>query len=326
MMPPLLSVKNLSTHFFTRDGIIKAVDDISYDINKGEVIGLVGESGCGKSVSALSLMRLIPNPPGKIVNGKILFEGRDLLKLSKKDMCNIRGNQISMIFQEPMSSLNPVLTIGDQIKETMMLHKGINRKNAIKKTLKLLEDVHIPEGNTRINAYPHMFSGGMRQRAMIAMGISCNPKLIIADEPTTALDVTIQAQLLELMKQLSKDFSSALLLITHNLGLVARYADRVNVMYAGRIIEKATARDLYAAPRHPYTIGLMASVPRLDQDIKKKLVPIDGQPPDLLCLPPGCPFHPRCRYRIDRCSIENPELEVVSDNHEKACWVDVRNQ
>jgi len=248
-MPPLLSVKNLSTHFFTRDGIIKAVDDISYDINKGEVIGLVGESGCGKSVSALSLMRLIPNPPGKIVNGKILFEGRDLLKLSKKDMCNIRGNQISMIFQEPMSSLNPVLTIGDQIKETMMLHK-----------------------------------------------------------------------------QLSKDFSSALLLITHNLGLVARYADRVNVMYAGRIIEKATARDLYAAPRHPYTIGLMASVPRLDQDIKKKLVPIDGQPPDLLCLPPGCPFHPRCRYRIDRCSIENPELEVVSDNHEKACWVDVRNQ
>ena len=325
-MPPLLSVKNLSTHFFTRDGIIKAVDDISYDINKGEVIGLVGESGCGKSVSALSLMRLIPNPPGKIVNGKILFEGRDLLKLSKKDMCNIRGNQISMIFQEPMSSLNPVLTIGDQIKETMMLHKRINRKNARKKTLKLLEDVHIPEGNTRINAYPHMFSGGMRQRAMIAMGISCNPKLIIADEPTTALDVTIQAQLLELMKQLSKDFSSALLLITHNLGLVARYADRVNVMYAGRIIEKATARDLYAAPRHPYTIGLMASVPRLDQDIKKKLVPIDGQPPDLLCLPPGCPFHPRCRYRIDRCSIENPELEVVSDNHEKACWVDVRNQ
>jgi len=325
-MPPLLSVKNLSTHFFTKEGIIKAVDDISYDINEGEVIGLVGESGCGKSVSALSLMRLIPNPPGKIVNGEIFFEGRDLLKLSKDDMCDVRGNRISMIFQEPMSSLNPVLTIGDQIKEPMVLHKGINRENAIKKTLKLLENVHIPEGDTRINAYPHMFSGGMRQRAMIAMGISCNPKLIIADEPTTALDVTIQAQLLELMKQLSKDFSSALFLITHNLGLVARYADRVNVMYAGRIIEKATAADLYGDPRHPYTIGLMASVPRLDQDIKKKLVPIDGQPPDLLYLPPGCPFHPRCRYRIDRCSIENPELEAVSDNHEKACWVDVRNQ
>jgi oligopeptide transport system ATP-binding protein len=324
MKTPLLSVKNLSTHFFTRDGIVKAVNDISYDINEGEILGLVGESGCGKSVSALSLLGLIPNPPGKIVNGEIIFEGRDLMKLSNDEICKVRGHRIAIIFQEPMTSLNPVLTIGDQIKEPITLHKGLTREDALKKTLKLLNKVHISQGKTRANAYPHEFSGGMQQRVMIAMGISCSPRLIIADEPTTALDVTIQNQLLELMKQLSVDSGSALLLITHNLGIVARYADRVNVMYAGQIVEKAVTRDLYRDPRHPYTIGLMASVPRLDQDVRKKLVPIEGQPPDLIHLPPGCPFMPRCKYRIERCGTQNPKLTPVSENHETACWVDVK--
>jgi oligopeptide transport system ATP-binding protein len=321
---PLLEVKNLHTHFFTEDGIVKAVDGISYDLYEGETLGLVGESGCGKTVSALSVIRLIPNPPGKVVEGEILFEGRNLLALSEDEICDVRGNRIAMIFQEPMTSLNPVLTIGRQIAEPMELHLGMSKDDALSKSITLLEEVQIPEARTRITAYPHLFSGGMRQRAMIAMGLGCNPTLIIADEPTTALDVTIQAQLLELLKGLTQEFGTALIIITHNLGVVARYADRVNVMYAGRIVEKGTAREIYGDPRHPYTIGLMASVPRLDQDMKEKLVPIEGQPPDLLAVPKGCAFHPRCTYAIERCRQEVPILKSVTEKHETACWVNVK--
>jgi oligopeptide transport system ATP-binding protein len=317
----LLSVRNLSTSFFTDQGIIKAVEDVSFDLDEGETLGIVGESGCGKSVSALSIMRLIPNPPGRIVKGEVIFEGRDLLTLSEDAMSDIRGNKIAMIFQEPMTSLNPVLTIGHQVMEPLMLHKGMGKKAAQHECIELLKSVQIPDAAARVRAYPHEFSGGMRQRAMIAMGLSCNPRLIIADEPTTALDVTIQAELLDLMKDLTHNRGTALIIITHNLGVVARYADKVIVMYAGRIIEKALTRDLYRSPMHPYTIGLLESVPRLDQDIKKKLVSIEGQPPDLACLPAGCPFHPRCSYVIDRCREETPKLRVVSDNHEIACWI-----
>lgn len=323
-MEPLLDVKNLSTHFFSEDGVVKAVDRVSYDLFPGETLGLVGESGCGKTVSVLSVLRLIPNPPGKVVGGEVFFEGKDLLKLREEEICNIRGNRIAMIFQEPMTSLNPVLTIGKQVSEPMQVHLNLNQPEALKRTIELLTQVQIPAAESRVTAFPHMFSGGMRQRAMIAMGLGCTPKLIIADEPTTALDVTIQAQLLELLKGLTKEFGTALIIITHNLGVVARYADRVNVMYAGRIVEKGTAREIYKDPRHPYTIGLMASVPRLDQDIKQKLVPVEGQPPDLLAVPKGCAFHPRCAFTMERCRNERPELETVSGKHEKACWVDVR--
>ncbi len=323
-MEPLLEVKNLSTHFFTDDGLIRAVDGISYDIYGGETVGLVGESGCGKSVSALSLLRLIPNPPGKIVDGEIFFQGRDLVKLTEDEMCGVRGNKIAMIFQEPMNTLNPVKTIGWQISEPMEIHQGVSHEEGLKKCVQLLTDVKIPDPAARVKAYPHLFSGGMRQRAVIAMGLGCNPKLIIADEPTTALDVTTQAQLLELMKNLTRDYGTSLLIITHNLGIVARYADRINVMYAGRIVEKGTARDIFKNPRHPYTEGLMASVPRLDLDTKKKLVPIEGQPPDFLHIPSGCSFHPRCRYAFERCRIETPELIPIFEKHEAACWRNVK--
>jgi oligopeptide/dipeptide ABC transporter ATP-binding protein len=322
-MAKLLSVNNLSVHFSTGNGIVKAVDRISYDLNTGETLGIVGESGCGKSVSALSLLRLIPNPPGKIVDGEILFEGRDLLKASKEEICDIRGNKIAMIFQEPMTSLNPVLTIGQQVAEPLMVHQQLKKKQAAAEAVKALKKVHIPDSGMRLADYPHQFSGGMRQRAMIAMGLTCAPKIIIADEPTTALDVTIQAQLLTLMKQLTVETGAALIIITHNLGIIARYADRVNVMYAGRIVEKASAADLYKYPKHPYTIGLMASVPKLDQDVKARLQPIEGQPPDLADLPEGCAFHPRCRHSIEQCRVNAPPLRTISDDHEIACWVDV---
>ncbi|MEE9437103.1 MAG: ABC transporter ATP-binding protein [Candidatus Adiutricales bacterium] len=325
-MPPLLEVKNLKTQFLTDDGLVKAVDGISYDVHEGETLGLVGESGCGKSVSALSLMNLIPNPPGKVVAGEVFFEGQDLLKLDDTEICRVRGNRMAMIFQEPMTSLNPVLTIGYQIGEPLEVHRGMSRDEARQESVNLLSKVQIPEGQARVRSYPHLFSGGMRQRVMIAMGLGCNPKLIIADEPTTALDVTIQAQLLELMKSLTRDFGTALIIITHNLGIIARYADRVNVMYAGRFVEKGTAREIYKDPRHPYTIGLMASVPRLDQDMKTKLVPIEGQPPDLLHVPPGCSFHPRCSYAMEQCREERPELADVAEKHEVACWADVRKK
>ncbi|MBW1709403.1 MAG: ABC transporter ATP-binding protein [Deltaproteobacteria bacterium] len=323
-MKPLLEVKNLHTHFLTDDGLVKAVGGISYDLHEGETLGLVGESGCGKSVSALSILRLIPNPPGKVVEGEVFFEGRDLMKVSEDEIREVRGNKIAMIFQEPMTSLNPVLTIGYQIAEPLTLHKGLSKEESWKEAGELLTKVQIPEAAARLRAYPHLFSGGMRQRVMIAMGLGCNPKLIIADEPTTALDVTIQAQLLELMKGLTRDFGTALIIITHNLGVVARYADRVNVMYAGRIVEKGSAKEIYGDPRHPYTIGLMASVPRLDMDVKKKLIPIEGQPPDLLHIPAGCAFRPRCNYAVEKCQEVIPELTTLADKHEVACWVDVR--
>ena len=323
-MGPLLEVKNLRTQFLTEDGLIKAVDGVSFELYEGETLGLVGESGCGKSVCALSLLRLIPNPPGKIVDGEIIFEGRDLLGLSEAEMCQVRGNRVAMIFQEPMTSLNPVLTIGRQVGEPMEIHRGLTKLQALGEAIELLTGVKIPESETRVHAYPHHFSGGMRQRAMIAMGLGCRPRLIIADEPTTALDVTIQAQLLELMKGLTREFGTALIIITHNLGVVARYADRVNVMYAGRIVEKAPAREIYADPRHPYTIGLMASVPRLDQDVKQKLVPIEGQPPDLLAVPMGCAFHPRCGFVHEICRVQTPQLRTVAEKHEIACWANVR--
>ena len=322
-MTPLLSVNNLSVHFFTGNGVIKAVDQISYELNAGETLGIVGESGCGKSVSALSLLRLIPNPPGKIVGGEILFEGRDLLEANKKALCGIRGNEIAMIFQEPITSLNPVQRIGHQVREPLLVHQKMKKKQATGKAINALKKVRIPDSENRIQDFPHQFSGGMCQRAMIAMGLTCAPKLIIADEPTTALDVTIQAQLLSLMKQLTRESGTALIIITHNLGIIARYADRVNVMYAGRIVEKAAAKELYKHPKHPYTIGLMASVPHLNQDAGDRLTPIDGQPPDLADLPAGCSFAPRCRFAIEKCRLKAPMLRPVFDGHEIACWVDV---
>jgi len=316
----LLQVKDLRTYFFTEEGVVHAVDGVSYEVEEGETLGLVGESGSGKSVSALSILRLIPNPPGKIVGGEVVFEGQDLLKLDDDEIRKIRGNRIAMVFQEPMTSLNPVLTIGRQITEALELHKGMDRRAATRRAIELLEMVGIPEAATRINDYPHQFSGGMRQRVMIAMALSCNPKLLLADEPTTALDVTIQAQILEIMARLSRELGTAVIIITHNLGVVARYAQRVNVMYAGRIVETATARDLYADPRHPYTLGLLRSVPRLDEARKRRLEAIEGLPPDLAHLPAGCAFYPRCRFRIDKCLTEKPPLMLVGEKHLSACW------
>jgi len=317
----LLEVKGLSTHFFTDNGIVKAVDNISYDIQEGETLGLVGESGCGKSVSALSLLRLIPNPPGKIVGGEIIFDGQNILNLSDSDLRAVRGNRISMIFQEPMTSLNPVLTIEKQLTESLTLHLGMDGFQARERAIELLSLVGIPAPEARLTDYPHQFSGGMRQRVMIAIGLSCNPRLLIADEPTTSLDVTIQAQILELMQTLSKELGTAILVITHNLGVVARYAHRVNVMYAGRIIERGSAMDIYKNPKHPYTLGLLASVPRLDEAIKEKLDPIQGMPPDLINLPQGCPFRPRCTHSIEKCAEEYPGLETVGEGHTSACHV-----
>ncbi len=320
---PLLEVRDLKTHFFADGGVVKAVDGVSFDVRPGETVAIVGESGSGKSVSALSILRLIPDPPGEIVGGEIHFEGQDLLELDEEEIRDIRGNRIAMIFQEPMTSLNPVLTIGRQVAEPIELHRGLDRKTLLDKCIELLRKVQIPDARHRLKSYPHQFSGGMRQRAMIAMGLGCEPRLIIADEPTTALDVTVQAQILELLKDLTRETDASLILITHDLGVVARYADRVNVMYAGRIVERGTARDIYNTPRHPYTIGLMVSVPRLDEAVKTRLEAIDGQPPDLADAPPGCPFHPRCAHAEQRCAQELPPLTQVGGEHWKACWVDV---
>lgn len=319
-MATLLEVKELQTHFFTMDGVVKAVNGVSYDLEEGETLGLVGESGCGKSVSALSLMRLIPDPPGRIVNGEVILDGEDILKIDMDEMRNIRGAKMSMVFQEPMTSLNPVLTVERQLTETLQLHKGMGKSEARREGVNLLARVGIPDPEQRIKQYPHQFSGGMRQRVMIAMALSCNPRLIIADEPTTALDVTIQAQILELMKSLTTEFGVALIVITHNLGVVARYADRVNIMYAGKIIERGSAREIYSNPRHPYTVGLLRSVPRLDLPRRAKLDPIEGQPPDLVRLPEGCAFRARCRWAIDKCATDTPVLEEIRDSHWSACW------
>ncbi|HWO03310.1 MAG TPA: ABC transporter ATP-binding protein [Methylomirabilota bacterium] len=320
-MEVLLDVRGLRTHFHTSTGVIRAVDGVSWDVRKGETVALVGESGCGKSVSALSVMRLVSAPAGRIVAGEILFKGRNLLALSEEEMRRVRGREIGMIFQEPMTSLNPVLTIGRQLTETVETHLAMTSAQSQARAVELLSLVGIPEGVRRLRQFPHQFSGGMRQRIMIAMALACDPALVLADEPTTALDVTIQAQILELMKSLSRRLGAAIMMITHNLGVVARYADRVNVMYAGKIVERGTAREIYANPRHPYTLGLLRSVPRLDEPRRAKLQPIPGQPPDLSRLPAGCSFAPRCAYAIDRCRVEEPGLDPVAADHLSACWL-----
>ncbi len=320
-MAPLLDVRHLSTQFTTGGGIVRAVDDVSWDVREGETVALVGESGCGKSVSALSVMRLVAPPAGRIVGGEIWFRGKDLLRLSEEEMRRVRGREIAMVFQEPMTSLNPVLSVGRQLTEGVEIHLGAAPVRSRARAEELLHMVGIPDPARRLRQYPHQFSGGMRQRMMIAMALACEPPLVLADEPTTALDVTIQAQILELMKSLSRRLGVAMLIITHNLGVVARYADRVNVMYAGRIMEQGSARELYAHPRHPYTLGLLRSVPRLDAPRRARLDPIDGQPPDLARLPPGCAFAPRCAFRVERCLVERPVLRPAGDDgHVSACW------
>ena len=317
---PLLVVNNLQTQFFTQDGVVKAVDDVSFYIKPGETLGVVGESGSGKSITGLSLMRLVPTPPGRIVNGEVIFQGKDVLKMTDEQVRSIRGNEIAMIFQDPMTSLNPVLTINRQISESLILHMGMNKERARARAVELLEMVGIPNATERVDQYPHQFSGGMRQRVMIAMALSCNPKLLIADEPTTALDVTIQAQILDLMRNLQSETGAGVLLITHSMGVVAGMADRVQVMYAGHIVEAATTEEIFANPRHPYTIGLMKSIPRLDARDKEKLQPIRGLPPDLIDLPDMCPFVPRCNYAREQCEQKNPPLMEVSPGHMSACW------
>ena len=319
-MATLLEIDRLKTQFFTSAGIVKAVDGVSYTVDEGETVAVVGESGCGKSVTAMSILRLIPWPPGKIVDGEIRFAGCDLVQLSEDEMREVRGKDISMIFQEPMTSLNPVLTIGLQLTETMLTHTAATEEEAQKRAIELLGMVGISEPERRLAQYPHHLSGGMRQRVMIAMALACEPRLIIADEPTTALDVTIQAQILELMKDLTRDLGVAMIIITHNLGVVARYANRIIVMYAGNIIETGSSEEIFHNPRHPYTLGLLNSVPRLDQAMKVSLDPIEGLPPDLVDLPPGCSFAPRCPYVIDKCKQETPPLIDHSDVHTTACW------
>jgi oligopeptide transport system ATP-binding protein len=322
---PLLSVRGLTTRFRTDRGPLVAVHDVSFDVAPGETLAIVGESGSGKSVTALSILRLIPNPPGEIVAGQIVFEGHDLLKMSDAEMLAIRGNRIAMIFQEPMNSLNPALTVGLQVAEPMRQHRGVSWAAALDGAKALLKKVHIPDAESRLHTYPHQYSGGMRQRAMIAMALACRPRLIIADEPTTALDVTVQAQILDLLKELTRETGAALILITHDLGVVARYADRVVVMYAGRVVEQAPAARLYRHPLHPYTRGLLASVPRLDGAAGERLVPIDGAPPDLAALPPGCAFAPRCTRALERCAQTRPLLRAAGDascRHHHACLRD----
>ena len=317
---PLLEVKNLHTQFFTQDGVVKAVDDVSFYIKPGETLGVVGESGSGKSITGLSLMRLVPTPPGKIVKGEVLFQGKDVLKMSDEQVRSIRGNDIAMIFQDPMTSLNPVLTINRQISESLILHMGMNKEQAKARAIELLQMVGIPNAEARVDQYPHQFSGGMRQRVMIAMALSCNPKLLIADEPTTALDVTIQAQILDLMRNLQSETGAGVMMITHSMGVVAGMADRVQVMYAGHIVETASTEEIFANPKHPYTVGLMKSIPRLDARTKEKLQPIRGLPPDLIDLPDMCPFVPRCNYAREQCESKNPPLMEVGPNHFSACW------
>lgn len=319
----ILEVKNLQTQFKTESGLVKAVDNVSYYINEQEILGVVGESGCGKSVTQLSVMRLV-NPPGKIAGGQILFEGHNLLqyKANGSEMRSIRGAKIAMIFQEPMTSLNPVLTIGRQLTEMLELHLNMHGDEARKRVIELLGLVGIPSAETRIADYPHQFSGGMRQRVMIAMGLSCNPKMLIADEPTTALDVTTQAQLLELMKAMVERFHSSLVIVTHNLGVVARYAQRIYIMYAGKIVESGNCKDIFASPRHPYTIGLLKCVPRLDEETGHRLEPIKGLPPNLINMPPTCAFLPRCQYAIEQCRNEPcPELRLVGNQQYIRCYV-----
>lgn len=322
-MPALLEVKNLKTQFHTEIGLVKAVDDISYSLYENEIVGLVGESGCGKSVSQLSMMQLIPNPPGEIVGGKVIFEGRDLLqfKANGSEMRSIRGGKIAMIFQEPMTALNPVLTICRQLTETLELHLGMDEKASRNRAVEMLKLVGVPSASSRVDDYPHQFSGGMRQRVMIAMALACNPRVLIADEPTTSLDVTTQAQLLELIKDTVDHFKATLLIVTHNLGVVARYAKRIYVMYAGRIIESGTTKDIFSRPLHPYTEGLLKCIPRLDQDRKKKLMPIAGMPPKMINRPPTCAFLPRCPGNLEKCRQSPwPPLVEAGNEHYVSCY------
>jgi oligopeptide transport system ATP-binding protein len=319
----LLEVKELRTQFHTADGIVRAVNGVSFAINQGETLGIVGESGCGKTVTALSILRLIQEPPGEIVGGQVIFQGRDLLSVGTQEMCEIRGARIGMIFQDPMTSLNPVLSVGEQIGESLELHLGLDSKEVRTRTIELLQLVGLPDAGQRLNDYPHQFSGGMRQRAMIAMALACDPYLLIADEPTTALDVTIQAQIVDLVKQLKEERGLAIMWITHDLGIIAGLADRVLVMYAGYIVESADVRTLYGDPRHPYTLGLLASVPRLDNGRRRPLTPIVGAPPDQVNLPEGCPFHPRCSFATTRCAQTMPEPRRIGTDHLVACWRDV---
>jgi oligopeptide/dipeptide ABC transporter ATP-binding protein len=322
-MEPLLQVKDLRTHFYTREGTVRAVDGISFQVERGKVLGIVGESGCGKSVTALSLMRLVPSPPAKIVSGEILFNGQNLLSLSESEMRRLRGDRIAMIFQEPMTSLNPVFTIGNQITEILKVHRGLSRGDAWKRAGELLGRVGIPDPERRLREYPHQLSGGMRQRVMIAMAVSCEPALIIADEPTTALDVTVQAQILRLLQDLSRDFGTSLILISHDLGVIAETADTVAIMYAGRIVEYASTDKLFERPSHPYTLGLLKSLPRFHGEKRGRLEAIPGMVPKLSELPKGCKFHPRCSYVIDPCINEEPTLEDKGRDHWVRCCVDI---
>ena len=324
MTTPLLEVDNLKTYFFTRDGVVRAVDGVSFSIAAGETLAVVGESGCGKSVTSLSILRLIASPPGRIVAGKVRFEGRDLLALSEDEMRAVRGDAISMIFQEPMTSLNPALTIGRQIAESLVLHRGLSQSDALAKAVEMLRKVRMPEPERRVRQYAHELSGGMRQRVMIAMALACGPRLLIADEPTTALDVTIQAQILELMRELARETGAAIILITHDLGVVAEMAQRVVVMYGGRKVEEASVEELFAHPRHPYTRGLLGSMPHLGDSVRegasKRLVEIPGMVPSLREEHPGCLFAPRCPNAIARCALEVPPLAAHGPQHWTACW------
>ncbi|MFM1653846.1 ABC transporter ATP-binding protein [Brevibacillus sp. B_LB10_24] len=321
-MSKLLSVQGLQTYFHTDEGVVRSVDNVDFEINEGEILGIVGESGCGKSVTSLSIMGLIPSPPGKIVGGEIRFEGKNLLELSKKELRSIRGNKIAMIFQEPMTSLNPVFKIGDQMCEAVQLHMGLKKKQAVERVIQLLKQVGLPRAEQVIHEYPHQLSGGMRQRVMIAMAMACNPKLLIADEPTTALDVTIQAQILDLMRKISRESGTAIMLITHDLGVVAEMCHRVVVMYAGKVVEQADVQTLFASPKHPYTIGLLQSMPTLHER-KEKLDAIPGNVPIPSELPKGCKFAPRCAHATDICRQAEPELTRLEENemHEVRCWL-----
>jgi oligopeptide transport system ATP-binding protein len=321
---PLLEVRNLETQFKTQDGLVKAVNNVSFHVERGETLGIVGESGSGKSVTSLSIMRLIPSPPGKIAGGEMIFDGENLLDLSEEEMRHVRGNRIAMIFQDPMTSLNPVLTIGRQITEALELHMKMSGAEARKRAIDLLGMVGIPSAAGRLDDYPHQFSGGMRQRVVIAMALSCNPELLIADEPTTALDVTIQAQILELINRLKNELGTAVIIITHDLGVVAGMSDRVNVMYAGRIVEEGNTAEIFSNPRMPYTIGLLRSLPRLDEREGRRLTPIRGLPPDLINLPQVCPFSPRCDYFVaGKCDQTVPPLRPVGPDHRAACLFDI---
>lgn len=317
----VLEVKDLRTYFYVEDGELRAVDGLSFSVDKGQCVAIVGESACGKSVSALSIMRLIPYPPGLIVGGEIILNGKDILKVSDAEMRHIRGNQIAMVFQEPTTSLNPVLTVKRQLSEALELHRGLDKEAAHEEALKLLKLVSIPNPESRLSDYPHQFSGGMQQRIMIAMALSCSPDLLIADEPTTSLDVTVQAQLLEVMDNLRTHFGMAVIIITHNLGIVARYAEKVYVMYAGRMVEGGPTDAIYSETKHPYTMGLIASVPRLDLPRKRSLSVITGLPPNLASLPKNvCAFSPRCKFAVPKCREQRPELEEVEPGHTVACF------